>query len=78
MRDFLVSHADLPHGARLWTYGTARRADTDGWTAEQGELTAGAGFASFLLHPAMAQMQAAASMARTSLRHIVDSPGNVS
>ena len=45
MRDFMVSHADLPHGARLWTFGTPRRADTDGWTAERGELTAGAGFA---------------------------------
>jgi hypothetical protein len=24
MRDFLVSHADLPFGAKLWTFGTAR------------------------------------------------------
>jgi hypothetical protein len=44
MRDFLVSHADVPSGARLWTFGTPRRPDSDGWTAERGRLTAGSGF----------------------------------
>jgi hypothetical protein len=44
MRDFLVSHADVPGGARLWTFGTPVHTDTDGWTAERGTLTPGAGF----------------------------------
>jgi hypothetical protein len=43
MRDFLVSHADLPWGARLWTFGTPRHVETDGWTAERGRLIPGAG-----------------------------------
>ncbi len=38
MRDFLVSHADLPWGAKLWTFGTPRHADGDGWTAERGTI----------------------------------------
>ena len=43
MRDFLVEHADLPRGARLWTFGSPRHADADGWTVEGGTLVAGAG-----------------------------------
>ncbi len=43
MRDFLVSHADLPSGAQLWTFGSARHADDDGWTAQRGTLVAGRG-----------------------------------
>jgi len=39
MRDHLVSHADLPLGSRLWTFGSAQHADDDGWTAEGGSLT---------------------------------------
>jgi hypothetical protein len=49
MRDFLMSHADLPRGARAWTFGTPRRIDADGWSAERGELKPGAGFVA--LHP---------------------------
>jgi hypothetical protein len=45
MRDYLVSHADVPVGARLWTFGTPVHVDADGWTAERGKLMAGAGFA---------------------------------
>ena len=45
MRDFMVSHANVPRGARLWTFGTPRRADLDGFRAERGEIVAGAGFA---------------------------------
>ena len=41
MRDFLVSHADLPFGAKLWTFGTARLASDDGWTTSRGTLTPG-------------------------------------
>jgi hypothetical protein len=44
MKDFVVSHADLPRGARLWTFGTARHAADDGWSLEQGTLEAGKGF----------------------------------
>jgi hypothetical protein len=44
MRDFMVSHADLPRGARLWTFGTPRRADLDGFQAERGEIVSGMGF----------------------------------
>jgi hypothetical protein len=43
MRDFLVSHADIPRGAQLWTFGSASHADTDGWTARSGSATAGQG-----------------------------------
>ena len=38
MRDFLVSHADLPWGSKLWTFGTPRHVDGDGWTAARGTL----------------------------------------
>lgn len=43
MRDYLVSHTDVPRGARLWTFGTARHAADDGWTAQRGALVAGRG-----------------------------------
>jgi hypothetical protein len=45
MRDYLVSHADLPRSARLWTFGTPKHVDSDGWTADRGSLAAHAGFA---------------------------------
>jgi hypothetical protein len=38
MRDQLVSHAGLPLGSRLWTFGTAQHADNDDWTADGGRL----------------------------------------
>jgi hypothetical protein len=41
--DFLIDHADLPRGARLWTFGTPRHADDDGWSLERGSLRAGRG-----------------------------------
>jgi hypothetical protein len=40
MRDFLVTHADVPRGALLWTFGSARYADNDGWSAEAGTAQA--------------------------------------
>lgn len=43
MKDFVVARADLPRGARLWTFGTARHAADDGWTLEGGTLEAGKG-----------------------------------
>jgi hypothetical protein len=44
MRAFLVSHADLPLGARLWTFGDPSHGDDDGWRAEGGKLDAPGGF----------------------------------
>lgn len=34
LRDHLVSHAGLPLGSRLWTFGSAQHVDDDGWTSE--------------------------------------------
>ena len=44
MRDFAVSRAGLPLGSRLWTFGTPRHADGDGWTAAEGGISAGTGY----------------------------------
>lgn len=35
VRDFLVSHANLPRRALLWTFGSARYASADGWKAAE-------------------------------------------
>jgi hypothetical protein len=44
MLDFAVSHAYVPLGARLWTFGTARAPSTDGWAGDAGTtLVAGNG-----------------------------------
>jgi len=43
MRDFAVSHAFVPLGARLWTFGSPRLADADGWSAATGVLASGPG-----------------------------------
>jgi len=43
LRDFAVAHAFVPLGARLWTFGSARYADADGWTAAAGAIAAGNG-----------------------------------
>jgi hypothetical protein len=39
-RDFLLAHANLPRHARLWTFGTPRHADDDGWKAARGRIVA--------------------------------------
>ncbi|MGH9549563.1 MAG: hypothetical protein ACRD3W_09315, partial [Terriglobales bacterium] len=44
MRDFMVTHANLPRGARLWTFGAPGYVDDDGWRLEHGTVTAGGGF----------------------------------
>ena len=49
MMDFLVSHAALPQGAMLWTFGSARHADDDGWTATRGSVQPGNG--ALVMHP---------------------------
>ena len=42
-RDFLLARAGLPLGSLLWTFGTPRHADGDGWTAESGSIALAAG-----------------------------------
>ena len=42
-RDFLLARAGLPLGSLLWTFGTPRHADGDGWTAETGSIAVSAG-----------------------------------
>ncbi|HSV19298.1 MAG TPA: hypothetical protein VLR71_12865 [Casimicrobiaceae bacterium] len=42
-KDFLLARAGLPLGARLWTFGTPRHADGDGWVAERGAASLGKG-----------------------------------
>src|SRR5665213_3452801 len=49
MMDFMVSHSDLPQGSLLWTFGSPRHADEDGWTATHGSITAGPG--ALIIHP---------------------------
>ena len=56
MKDFVVSHADLPRGARLWTFGTARHAADDGWSLENGTLTAGKGYVDLRFADALATL----------------------
>jgi hypothetical protein len=54
MMDFLVSHADVPRGALLWTFGSPRLADADGWTASIGTIEARPG--ALVLHPEKRQL----------------------
>jgi len=44
MRDFMVTHANLPRGARLWTFGAPGYVDDDGWRLEQGKVYARGGY----------------------------------
>jgi hypothetical protein len=44
MRDFMVTHANLPRGARLWSFGAPGYADDDGWRLEQGKVYARGGY----------------------------------
>lgn len=44
-RDFALSHAYVPRGTRLWTFGTPVHASDDGWRiASGGTLAAGQGY----------------------------------
>jgi len=56
MRDFLVSHANIPRGARVWTFGTARHTDDDGWSMQNGRLIAGKGVIEIQLGPGRAAL----------------------
>ncbi|HEY1327795.1 MAG TPA: hypothetical protein VGI14_12715 [Casimicrobiaceae bacterium] len=42
-KDFLLARAGLPLGAKLWTFGTPRHADGDGWVADTGAVALGSG-----------------------------------
>jgi len=44
MRDFMVGHANLPRGAKLWTFGVPGYPDDDGWRLEQGKIYARGGY----------------------------------
>jgi hypothetical protein len=41
--DFLLARAGLPLGSLLWTFGSARHAADDGWSAAAGTIVAGNG-----------------------------------
>lgn len=41
--DFLLARANLPPGTLLWTFGSQRHGDDDGWTTEAGHAVAGPG-----------------------------------
>jgi hypothetical protein len=43
-KDFLLARAGLPLGTRLWTFGSARHSDGDGWVAERGAAEMGNGW----------------------------------
>lgn len=44
MRDFMVTHANLPLGSRLWTFGAPGYLDDDGWYLEAGLVYARGGY----------------------------------
>jgi hypothetical protein len=44
MRDFMVTHFNLPRGARLWSFGAPGYADDDGWRLERGVVYARGGY----------------------------------
>jgi hypothetical protein len=41
--DFMLARAGLPLGSLLWTFGSARHADNDGWSAAAGAISPGNG-----------------------------------
>lgn len=43
MKDFAVSHANIPAGARLWTFGSSRLVSDDGWTVAGARIVPQAG-----------------------------------
>ena len=42
-RDFMLARAGLPSDALLWTFGSPRHADDDGWSAEAGTMATSPG-----------------------------------
>ena len=43
MKDAMVSRANIPRGARIWTFGAADFITDDGWTASRGAIEEGYG-----------------------------------
>jgi hypothetical protein len=41
--DFMIARAGLPLGSLLWTFGSARHAEDDGWSAAAGAISPGKG-----------------------------------
>lgn len=41
--DFVLARSNLPPGSSVWTFGSQRHADADGWTAEAGRAVTGPG-----------------------------------
>jgi hypothetical protein len=50
MMDFMVSHAELPQGSMLWTFGSPRLSDDDGWVARHGTVVADHGGLTLTIH----------------------------
>ncbi len=50
MMDFMVSHAGLPQGSMLWTFGSPRHSDDDGWVARHGNAVADHGGLTLTIH----------------------------
>ncbi len=48
MMDFMVSHANVPRGSILWTFGSATYSDDDGWTAIRGAIAPDRGALDFV------------------------------
>lgn len=59
MRDFLVTHANLPLGARLWSFGAPGYLDDDGWRLEQGKVHARGGYVDLEFNAATATLLSA-------------------
>ena len=64
MRDFAVSHAYVPLGTRLWTFGSPQFASDDDWTAEApATLAAGKGFVELQAQSTAARLVSPARLA---------------
>ncbi len=64
MRDFAVSHAYVPPGTRLWTFGSPQFASDDDWTTEAPTtLVAGKGFVEVQAQSAAARLVSPARLA---------------
>jgi hypothetical protein len=48
MMDFMVSHADVPQGSLMWTFGSSTYSDDDGWLAVRGHFVADHGALHFV------------------------------
>jgi len=64
MRDFAVAHAFVPFGTRLWSFGSSRYSDSDGWNTSAGAtLTAGPGYIDVMPRDGKASLDSPAPLA---------------